>query len=130
MNELILLRGIPGAGKTEFAKTYLADQAIHIEADDFFINDEGVYEFNIDKIAEAHKWCRDTTRILLIHGNPVVVANTFSQKWELQPYVDMAMELNITFRILTAHGNYGSVHNIPQKTMQKIIERWENDLFV
>jgi ribonucleoside-diphosphate reductase beta chain len=54
--ELILLRGLPGAGKTTLAKTILqlreSDEPEVLSADDFFINENGMYEFDFAKIKE------------------------------------------------------------------------------
>ena len=57
--ELILLRGLPGAGKSTLAKVILqfreTDEPEVLSADDFFVNENGVYEFDAQKIKEAHQ---------------------------------------------------------------------------
>ncbi len=55
-NTLYIVRGIPGSGKSTFAKT-LGGQ--HYEADMFFIDENGVYNFDFTKIKDAHQWCID-----------------------------------------------------------------------
>ena len=52
--ELILVRGIPGSGKSTFAKSL---GGTHFETDKFFMVD-GEYKFDGTKIKEAHKWCK------------------------------------------------------------------------
>ena len=52
---LYIVRGIPGSGKSTFAKT-LGGQ--HYEADMYFIDEEGNYKFDGTKIKDAHKWCQ------------------------------------------------------------------------
>mgnify|MGYP000034547703 CR=1 FL=1 len=127
MNELILIRGIPGSGKSEFVSSYLADQAVHIETDQFFVGVDGVYRFIPEKLKIAHAWCQVKAEVYLRRGVTVVVSNTFSQQWELQPYIDMAKFQGVKLRVLTVHGDYGSQHNVPRKSIQKMIDRWEPD---
>ena len=50
---LYLIRGVPGSGKSTLAQTMLTSGMINdiLEADQFFINSNGEYEFN----AARHK---------------------------------------------------------------------------
>ena len=45
----------------------------------------------------------------------VAVSNTFTQKWEMQPYIDMANEHNYHIQIIKCHGDskWQSIHNVP-----------------
>jgi adenylate kinase family enzyme len=76
MKNLILLRGLPGSGKSTFAKQ-ICNQ--HIEADMFFIQD-GEYKFDASKLKEAHAWCKDKTEAWMQKGYNVCVSNTFTQE--------------------------------------------------
>ena len=49
MKKLILLRGIPGSGKSTFAKSISNESTGHIESDMFFIKD-GEYKFDGSRI--------------------------------------------------------------------------------
>ena len=90
---LYLVRGLPGAGKSTLSTDlgYLG-----VEADDFFVNSEGEYVFDPSKLGEAHAWCQTQCRALLQDpAAKVAVGNTFTQRWELEPYLLMAKELGI-----------------------------------
>ena len=51
MKDLILLRGLPGSGKSTFAKMLVRDKDYrHKEADMFFVDSEGNYKFEPSKI--------------------------------------------------------------------------------
>ena len=127
-NELILVRGIPGSGKTEFVTKYLKDACDrHIETDHFFTDDRGNYHFDGRSLPEAHRWCQDETEKMLKNNQTVVVSNTFSQQWEMQPYIDMAKNLDINLRVMTIHGDHGSVHNVPRDVIHKMISRWDHN---
>ena len=99
MKTLVLLRGLPGAGKSTFAKMLVGDKDYcHKEADMFFVKN-GKYIFEPNKIREAHEWCQKTTEIFLNNGLSVVVSNTFTQRKEMQFYLDLAQSLNVPVKI-------------------------------
>lgn len=129
MATLTLIRGLPGSGKSTLAKAMvdnmIADrhQAIHLEADQFFLDQRGNYFYDPDKIRDAHAWCQRTTKVALEQGLKVVVANTFIRIWELEIYIQMAENLAIPFseiHIETCTANYGSIHNVPEETMERM----------
>jgi predicted kinase len=127
---LIIVRGIPGSGKSTFAKT-LVDKAhyVHLEADMYFIDPATKqYNFDINKIGFAHEWCQEQTFDHLNRNWSVVVSNTFTTIKELRPYFDIAKELNIVPTVLLVQGNFKSVHNVPEKTLQKMKARFQYDI--
>lgn len=120
---LILVRGIPGSGKTTFARE-LCDKnttLTHLETDMYWEN-EGI-PFNPKYLKEAHEWCQDHARETLRIGMPVVVSNTFTQLWEMKPYLDMVDGDAVVYRMT---GDYGSVHGVPQKTIDRMRSRFED----
>lgn len=126
MSKLILIRGLPGSGKSTLAKAYIAESnnSIHLEADMYFINQDGQYCFDAAKLKKAHEWCLDTTRILLPQYSSVVVSNTFTTIKELKPYLNLVPITDII--IVEKLDRYGSVHNVPVETIEKMKARWEN----
>lgn len=121
---LIILRGLPGSGKSTLAKEF--KDRVHVETDMFFIDAlTRKYVFDGSKIAEAHKWCQNRVFELLKHGLPVVVSNTFTQQWEMKPYIEFCNEMNMTYSIINAENQFESVHNIPVEVYEKMKARWE-----
>lgn len=125
--KLTLIRGLPGAGKSTMAKAMVeADPSLyHFEADQYFVDASGNYRFEPTELEDAHTWCFDETRYALNSGCSVVVSNTFTRKWEMEPYRKLAEELGAELEILEATGNYGSIHGVPQKTIDAMRSRWE-----
>lgn len=124
--ELVIIRGPSGFGKSTLANNEFVSQGFkHLESDMFFmVGNE--YKFNPGKLKDAHGWCQKQTELLLRTGHKVVVANTFTQKWEMQFYLDLAAKLGITPRIIRMTKEYGNTHNVPIEAVQKMIARMEN----
>lgn len=121
--ELVLIRGLPGSGKSTMAKTMR--NHCHFEADQFFMHD-GEYKFDPSKLKEAHDFCQKKTEQALQINRDVVVSNTFTRKWEMQAYLDIAAKYGATVRIIKAEGNYKNVHGVPDEAIQRMRDRWED----
>ena len=117
---LVLIRGIPGSGKTTIAKNNFSDMIL-MEADMFFEGDGG-YNYDHSKIKIAHQWCQRTTKNLLDYGYDVVVANTFTRVWEMQPYLDMGYPTTV----ITAVGEFRNTHGVPDDVVQIMKGRFED----
>lgn len=126
MTKLTIIRGLPGSGKSTLAKKLAAEQgAVHCEADMYFMNN-GQYVFAPSKLRHAHKWCQDFAESNLRAGNNVIVSNTFTQKWEMKAYIDAAQSTGAEVEIITATGNYGSIHDVPTASIERMRDRWED----
>ena len=121
--ELVLIRGLPGSGKSTLAKSMQMHH--HIEADMYFVQSYVGYVFDPSKLRAAHGWCQSEARRMLEAGRYVVVSNTFTQKWEMQPYLDMAASMNIPVRVIEATGNFKNVHGVPDDAIERMRARWE-----
>ena len=55
MKTLYIIRGVPGSGKSSWARTQLGVKPF--EADDFFMRD-GVYRYQADLVPRAHEFCK------------------------------------------------------------------------
>lgn len=121
--EIVLIRGMPGSGKTTIAKSMTTH--VHCEADQFFETPEG-YRFDASKLNLAHNFCQDKAEAALHAGDNVVVANTFTQKWEMVPYYDLASKYGADIRVVVATGHYSSVHDVPEEVMERMKMRWQD----
>ena len=122
---LYICRGIPGAGKSTFAKT-LGGQ--HYEADMFFIDEEGNYNFDVSKIKDAHQWCQSIVKTDMILEYPkIVVSNTSTQEWEMEPYFKLAKEYGYTvFSVVVENRHEGvNQHGVPEDKLQMMKDRFQ-----
>lgn len=126
---LYLIRGVPGTGKSTEAKRIIEqnpDKTFkHFEADMFFVKN-GKYNFDPKKIKDAHKWCQSETMNALLHGFDVIVSNTFTQKWEMDPYVKMAEQLGADLKVIVKKHVYGNIHGVPDDKVKAMQDRWED----
>lgn len=133
MKQLILIRGVPGSGKSTLAKKIMYEQVpyigLHIEADDFFINNDGEYQFDPSKIKAAHNWCQVETERALKNGTSVIVSNTFTQLWEMQPYFEMAKKHNAEVVVYLCQGNFKNIHGVPDAKVKQMRDRFEYDVY-
>ena len=123
MATLVLIRGLPGSGKSTLAQKYVKAGYYHNEADMYFMQEDGRYCFDPQQLRDAHDWCQNSTRNLLLAGKNVVVSNTFSRLREMSPYLEMPAE-NVF--VIKCNGNYGNIHGVPEKTVRLMKERWED----
>jgi len=126
MTTLILIRGLPGSGKSTLAQHYAAQGYCHIEADMFFIGPDGAYQYDASRSGEAHSWCLCETIAALAQGRNVVVANTFTRRYELASYQAIAAALGVHVEIVVATGTYANVHAVPDATLAAMQARWED----
>lgn len=127
--KLILIRGIPGSGKSTYAKTlsgFIASSE-HFEADMFWMLKDGSYAFDMKKIAYAHKWCLAKVIEALQREwiSCVIVSNTFTTTKEMQPYIDLAKDYNVPVSIVEMKTQYQNIHNVPEDVLIKMKNRWE-----
>lgn len=125
MLELILIRGLPGSGKTTVAKQFKRLGFKHLEADMYFTDTNGGYTYMPSQIGWAHQWCRENADEALSLGKSVVVANTFSRVWEMEPYFELAEKYKIKPLVIQCCGQFVSEHGVPEETIERMRARWE-----
>ena len=123
--DLYLLRGLPNAGKSTVA-AQLAPGA-NFAADDAFETADG-YAFDAERLGAAHAGCRRAVDAALGRGEPAVaVANTFTTRAELQPYIELGARHGYRTHVLVverAHvGDNG--HAVPDATIQRMAGRFQ-----
>ena len=134
---MIVLRGLSGSGKSCLAD-YLASNiynSVICSTDDYFYN-KGVYDFDLSKLDEAHKYCYDKATNCITRNQHVIIDNTNSTKKEYKKYIDLANENKYKLLILEVHTpdkdyckmfHRRNKHNVGIEILFKMLVRWEVD---
>ena len=149
---LILVRGLPGLGKSTLGRTIAnAYDGIQLENDMQFMV-SGEYVFDPSKLEDAHTATQTEVKNLLAESAPcVVVSNTFTRFWEMQPYEAMGYKYNYTLIVVdlflaikrsylaeSAFKNMpvpqllefltnANVHSVPADKLRSMYDRYEFD---
>ena len=128
MAKLFIVRGLPGSGKSTFAKLLLSQGVAqeHVEADMFRYNTEGDYIFDPKDNPRVHEECRVAVGISLFEKKDVVVSNTFVKKWEMEPYLRLAALFEAEVVIMKMENRLENIHNVPQEIVNRMEKGWED----
>jgi uridine kinase len=132
VGDLILLRGLPGSGKTTLGEVILhstqGSKPDVISADNYFIDDKGNYNFDPTKLKEAHNNCQQIcAERMRLEFSKVVVANTFTEEWEMKPYFDMAERYKYRIHTIIVENRHGgkNIHGVPDEKLQQMKDRFQ-----
>ncbi len=133
MKSLILLRGLPGAGKSTLARLLAENNYPVFSVDDYFTNSEtGAYHFEFDKNHLAYKQCEELVKQAMeADVIKIFVANTFTLEWELSPYFKLASHYNYQLHVVTVekHHKGSNVHEVSDEQIQKMGAKYMVKLF-
>lgn len=131
IGDLILLRGLPGSGKTTLGsvilKAFTFDNLEVISADDYFFDEYGNEYFNPGELGLAHAQAELRCANKMKVRNPkIVVANTFIKEKELDVYYELAERYNYRVHVVVVENRHGSksVHGVSDTTMAKMKRRF------
>lgn len=132
MSVVYIMRGIPGSGKTELANKIAKDIGFICSTDYFFIEDDGSYNFERNKLPLYHRLNLLFFRIALINKVPIVICdNTNIKKADYEKYIKAAEEFDCEIKIVTIKVGLGSAikrckHNVSEKTIRRMLLNWED----
>lgn len=128
--KVVILRGLPGAGKSTYAKTLVG---FNIVSADLFpeLYDEH-WSINFDKIGQAHDWCYSQFVSSLKEGKSVCVDNTNVSLCEIAPYRMEARRAGAEVIYQTFGKGIPdeklaerTLHGVPISSIRAMRERWE-----
>lgn len=125
---LIILRGIPGSGKSTAAEIFSENGKYPVcTADDYFMFD-GKYKFDCTKLGLAHSSCQAKADAAMAAGvEKVIIANTNTTLKELTPYIKMAETHGYLVLCLVVENRHGgkNEHGVSEDKLQIMKNRFE-----
>jgi len=133
MKKVILMKGIPGSGKS-----FLANQlnGLVLSTDDLWMDrNEHSYLWDPEGLKIAHELNKIKFRVACKRGHPlIIVDNTNITQWERQPYIDIAEENGYAVEILEPKTDWRydadvcyekCSHGVPLCVIQKMLGKME-----
>lgn len=121
---LILVRGLPGSGKSTFAELIARFNVDKIFSADMFFEDEsGNYNWVGDKLRYAHEWCQENVENALINDVPrVIVANVSNKEGDVNIYKVLAKKYQYEFVSVIVENRSGqsNIHNVPAESIKRM----------
>jgi len=127
----IIMRGLPGSGKTTRARELAGEKGVIHSTDDYFFVG-GIYVHDWTKLKEYHSSnLRAFKTSLAARISVVICDNTNVKHWEYEPYVRAAEQAGYEVEVITLPHlsveilHTRSTHNTPVETIQKMLDHWE-----
>lgn len=127
MQNIYILIGAPGSGKSTFSKTI--PNAVLCSADHYFINnDNQTYNFDRSKLGEAHAACLKKFVLSLIDGQQnIIVDNTNTMINDIIPYYSVARafdaSIHIRMFLVSSETSFNrNIHQVPKENCERMVE--------
>lgn len=122
--QLVIVRGIPGSGKSTFAAEISRETGLFVfESDEYFIRN-GVYQFDAGKISAAHEWCRQRIYENVYTGDGAIVSNCETRWRDLKALLSLGWDTGSEVHVVDMLGRFESVHGVPEFRMVKKRQEW------
>lgn len=134
MKTLYIVRGVPGSGKSSLALELVGDEFLVCEADKFFVDEDGNYNFDAKKLGLAHQWCKNKVETYMKDSlvndqwyRKIAVSNTFTREWEMTAYFELAEKYGYRVYSIIVENRHGgtNLHAVPEDTLTAMRERFE-----
>lgn len=128
--KVIILRGIPGAGKSTFQKAKFPN-AVVCSADQYFMDSNGEYKFDRTKLRLAHYTCMNKFLVAMEYEDPeIVIDNTNLRTEDYKDYVTLALATGYQVEIYTLSCDTllainRNVHMVPPEQVLRMYNRMQ-----
>ena len=130
---LIVLRSKSGSGKSTLAQyikglNFSADIRV-CEADSFFTDSQGNYNFNPALLGQAHAQCKAKFFEAMEDGVDIIISNTNTTRKERDFYLNTAKEKGYrVFSIILENLGTKDIHSLPPEVLARQKETLKNNI--
>ncbi len=136
MRKVYLTHGLPGSGKSFRAKQLLDEfGGIILSTDNFWIRPNGLYDFRIDLLGQAHQWNQKRFEEEIDkRTNNIIVDNTNISWKECKPYATYAIQNGYTVEIVEPKTPWKydldecakrNTHRVTKEIIENMWSRWQ-----
>jgi NEDD4-binding protein 2 len=136
--KIILIRGLPGSGKSTKAKELAGENPNIFSTDDFFVNsDTGKYEFDPKLLGRNHSLNVKRTEKAMQEGvTPIIVDNTHTRFFEMKKTVELAQKYGYEVEFHEPDTDWAwnveelakkNTHGVPLEAIQRMKDRWDKN---
>lgn len=136
---LVIIRGLPGSGKTTLAHEISGNSGKIFSSDDYFI-ENGYYIFQQGKCRDANLWNQKRVEeAIKSEEQLIIVDNVNARKWEAKAYVELAVKHGFEIQFVEPNTSWKfdvdilaekSVHSVSKKHIVRMLKVWETDFTV
>jgi predicted kinase len=105
---LVIIRGLPGSGKTTLARMFEAQGYVHVEKDKLRTSPSGEYKYDKTQNPRLEQECLDLTMWHLNAGRDVVVSNCNEALYCVEQYIKLANLYGWPWTVIETKGRFGS----------------------
>lgn len=126
VGKLIILRGLPGSGKSTWAKQLQEKTGCSHYENDMFFMQNGKYAFDERKYKQATQWCFQQTMKDLTEGKNVVVSNVFVTVNSVNQYLRRAKQLGAEVKVFRKISQYKNIHSVPLDVLASMKKNFQD----
>lgn len=134
MKTVIILRGLPGSGKSTVSEFF--KRHYYVSMDLFWNKDGGDYKFDYDRLQEAIEWTHNRFLQALYDDHPaaprlIVVDNVNYALEHFQFFVDAAKAAKAQIHYVHVERRLDDLenhHGVPEEKVFEMAEKWEHIL--
>ena len=131
MKQLIIMRGIPGSGKSTYLKKEYP-KAFICSADHYFIDIDGKYKARLNKIPLSHKACQEAFNSAILKKIPcIAIDNTNIKIQHFEKYIEIAKIYNYKVKIIRIQINAKTafernIHDVPLYAVERSCKQMQD----
>ncbi|MDI1356381.1 MAG: AAA family ATPase [bacterium] len=134
MPSLIILRGLPGSGKSTLSGILAENDNWPVfSIDDYFTDSiTGSYAFRYRDNHLAYQWCEnETEKAMVKKTEKIFIDNAFTLEWELEPYFALAKKHDYAIFVVTVENRHQGTnsHEVSEDQLKKMAEKYKVVLY-